>query len=977
MRNLVAPLAVAGLMCFLTAAGAPLYPLVEGLDKFDGSAAAWELLQTNGFAVADPAFPHIYDPYLASPLPVFITADSAWHAYHVLLGQGLQASETVQGQHLEEFSRALAAAARQVQQTEGQDFGVISSYAEIGLALQDDEAAGKLPDAERKIVESLQLGSDPVDPGLGYPLSPRMFQFHRNEATLPGRAGCFAARQWYSTVLFRLSDARETRLALELVRLISQDPKLSAQWAALTQFEQGCFGDAEALKDYQAAAKGPDVGTIETRLEATRKALAASLPLSTVNDQCLPSDDAKHFGELLRGFRLLPPRHLPNWSGSDPAMLSRSISQPQGTSLMGASLTLLQRLAQAPAEGAPAPTHTKAWAALQKWTQLGAAAELHQENLAPAGAGSDAGDSSGQLGGAVAPQPAFFQGLAALSVRAGQILGKSGAGPDFEKKTREFSIMCAHLAQLAAKEAAAFPLNAEDDQWIAGYGARLKHFCRSDPDSDTAEFPLISRLSSEPPPAPATFGWLAQPQALYIILPWRGRLWLHCGAVLSFRRRIAPDQTFDPHGDPPPAPDFTRSFRAEKTTADLLDDLEALSNERDGFGDEQTTLHQLEARLTDADLPQLIQLLADEHIQTGPSPVVGLIAGLNWKVCQVPLLQLMETNEGALQPVAAILVQQPDALDANYLCAHFDRQTPDARVIYCRLLRDCPATPAILATLNRALRDSDDDVRYAAILALRETHATNDQTIAALSGLLSDTNQFVVAAAARALGKLGAAEAGDLLLAKLKASLAAPAAANDPPQNQPGFYRRLQWITEENDQFQGRAAYLRNRLPGEMRPRGFSLVDSLAEALGELKYPPAVDILFDMVNGESGPAAVEALDRMAPGRIRTRLLAEACNPAKSPEDRDRALQLLLEVSPNRDAARRLEPLLDDTSEIVRKVGAAPLAREWRWRLCDRAVQTIAHLLDKPPARFTPTPVRVTGASPDDARQWLEEAAAGR
>ncbi|HEX3716741.1 MAG TPA: DUF3160 domain-containing protein [Verrucomicrobiae bacterium] len=73
-----------------SAVAAPLYSLVQGIDKFDGSPRAWHLLETNGFVVADPAYKEIFEPYLDTSLPPFITTDSAWQTYQVLLAQGVK-----------------------------------------------------------------------------------------------------------------------------------------------------------------------------------------------------------------------------------------------------------------------------------------------------------------------------------------------------------------------------------------------------------------------------------------------------------------------------------------------------------------------------------------------------------------------------------------------------------------------------------------------------------------------------------------------------------------------------------------------------------------------------------------------------------------------------------------------------------------------------------------------------------------------
>src|SRR5580658_9460534 len=76
------------------AVAAPTYSLVQGIDKFDGSDSAWRLLETNGFVVADPAYKHIFEPYLDNSLPPFVTIDSAWETYQVLLASGLKQLES-------------------------------------------------------------------------------------------------------------------------------------------------------------------------------------------------------------------------------------------------------------------------------------------------------------------------------------------------------------------------------------------------------------------------------------------------------------------------------------------------------------------------------------------------------------------------------------------------------------------------------------------------------------------------------------------------------------------------------------------------------------------------------------------------------------------------------------------------------------------------------------------------------------------
>ena len=206
------------------------------MDKFDGSAAAWQLLQSNGFVVADPSFPHIYDIYISSPLPVFITPDSAWQTFQVLFDNGLAQSETAQRRQLAQFSRRLGSAAREQAQIDGQDFSVLASYADLGLALQDEDFAATLPDGKRKIIDTLLSGVGNVEPGLVFPCG-RVPSGARTMNRIRPNPPAISPPAWYATVVFRLSNPRETRLALDLTWLIHRDPELSKTWSALAAFD--------------------------------------------------------------------------------------------------------------------------------------------------------------------------------------------------------------------------------------------------------------------------------------------------------------------------------------------------------------------------------------------------------------------------------------------------------------------------------------------------------------------------------------------------------------------------------------------------------------------------------------------------------------------------------------------------------------------------------------------------------------------
>jgi len=124
---------------------------VRGMEAFAGSAEARLLLRQNGFVVADPMFKQIFEAYIKSPeieppsednphgsiLPVFITTDSAWHTYHLLLEEGVRELEAIQAERLLRFSRRLLAATQTRAPQLGPSAGLLRRYASVGLALQE------------------------------------------------------------------------------------------------------------------------------------------------------------------------------------------------------------------------------------------------------------------------------------------------------------------------------------------------------------------------------------------------------------------------------------------------------------------------------------------------------------------------------------------------------------------------------------------------------------------------------------------------------------------------------------------------------------------------------------------------------------------------------------------------------------------------------------------------------------------------
>ncbi len=477
-------LSVGALLLWLQggAARAQTYTLVQGLDKFDGSTAAWHLLETNGFVATDPGFKQIFEPYLDDALPVFITTDSAWHAYHVLLGGGMREWDLAQSRRLADFSRNLWSKAKDQAQSQGRDFSELTDFAAIGLALQDKTFRGTLPNEQKNLTEALLSGQGEVRPEIGFPLWAEAFQAGVHVSSSEW-SGYLTARQWYSTVVFRLSDARETRLALCLAWMINKEPDLLKSWKELSETWDVLpvsvrDGSVASYAEESAELLGANftLADLLKTAPALQRRLAQSLPAPRVNDQWLSVKDTGRFGEVINGFRLLLPQRLSGaicfQKTSDPEIPGRMfpsvldffVTSPLRSlaaeralkeaesgavlqavrkmdaealpdTLSGRALGLLETLQEPlPVRVGPALRST-AWADAQLWSQLGAWAEAQHTVGEYRAAWSEEAATAKPAAGVVAPYPDFFAGLGKLALETAAAMEKAGLDEPFDPKT--------------------------------------------------------------------------------------------------------------------------------------------------------------------------------------------------------------------------------------------------------------------------------------------------------------------------------------------------------------------------------------------------------------------------------------------------------------------------------------------------------------------------------------------------------------
>ena len=543
---------------------------------------------------------------------------------------------------------------------------------------------------------------------------------------------------------------------------------------------------------------------------------------------------------------------------------------------------------------------------------------------------------------------------------------------------KNFAPVCDRLAELAGKALKNQALTEDDAKWIENYGITLAgfHFYYGNSyEVPRDDFPMVTRVFSNPLADSMLYAGLARPQALYVIVPSGNSLQLYRGAVMTYREFVRPNtrllddeswREMISKGQTPPAPPFTRSFCAETSVADLIKRLQRLGKSEDaGYGDVEEILWQIGSRATEKDLPELLNVLTTSKGDERGDIVQGMaeiMSRLPWESHQKQLIALLADSDTTVADAAArILTERPAALDAAALVSGFDRQPTRTRRLYCAMLSRLPQqTEATRKLLLQAMRDPAAGVRWQAALAIGTAGWNSPQSHSALLQSLNDTNEVVAAAAARSLARLGATNAAPALFAKLKTRLQSTNTSPEELQRQTAKFMgdirsdfnlgppyesldpdclEMRFSRGVPEAARKRAALRLPPQPFPLPPHDYTLADALIETLGDLGYTPAADDLFKLRGTEHDIEATRALYKLVPGRLTDELLATAKDKQVDSYLRERALVTLCNLSAT-NCARDLVPLLDDVTPIVY---SRPLAGP-EWRICDRAAVSIALLL---------------------------------
>jgi hypothetical protein len=464
---------------------------VRRIEGFVGSSRAKDLLSRQGFVATEEQFSQIFQPYLPSPdgaMPTFITVDSAWHTYHVLLEEGVQQVELGQARLLQRFSERLHKMAAAYNGPSKAIYHDLAAFAAVGWAVQDSTCLHRLPADQRLAVAQTLKAIEAGGTALFFqlPLQPANFRPAGFYTKTPDLARYFKARRWYASSDFRLKSEAETLRALHLTLLVESDVELRRLHRQLTTPLETMVGpsDDPGVAQYEKLAsklaKGPLAEEKIPLILSDFRRQASTLSGPRVNDQFLLPEQFAARKEETKGMRLfggcqlpsailfqktteptIPNRFLP--SGADMfaagpmacdagrralkavepnaaafEAVCRTDCGPLPDSLHGQAMQLLLLIHEPLPRTAPLALRTPAWQDKQLGTALGAWAEERHTWVLHTKPAGYAGCVMEWPPGYVSPYPKFYRQLGQLARRAAAVLPQVAAEPDCAAAGREW-----------------------------------------------------------------------------------------------------------------------------------------------------------------------------------------------------------------------------------------------------------------------------------------------------------------------------------------------------------------------------------------------------------------------------------------------------------------------------------------------------------------------------------------------------------
>jgi hypothetical protein len=301
------------------------------VERLHGPESAKALLKKNGFVVVPELHGRVFGPYgfahFRERVPPFVTVDSVYRSFHVILEQRLSEVESALARDVAAIGRdmhelllqrrsapALTPGRHAAVDLSADYFLVARILIEPRLdreALMRSAGRSEAVSKEVRLIEAA-AGVD-ESPLFGCRMDYSLFRprsFYRGTEALERH---FRALTWYGLAAFRLIDDTETLAAMEIADLFRVHEEVRKRWERIDRLHGFLIGPADDLTppEYADALVSARVmGVGGTALERFRM-VARGLRDPAINAAVLTPEEMPGWKRLTKGMRFLGARHLP------------------------------------------------------------------------------------------------------------------------------------------------------------------------------------------------------------------------------------------------------------------------------------------------------------------------------------------------------------------------------------------------------------------------------------------------------------------------------------------------------------------------------------------------------------------------------------------------------------------------------------------------------------------------------------------
>jgi hypothetical protein len=331
---------IVGIIALLMPTATPTQ--VQGIEKYDGPESGKILLDENGFVVVPRFYHRIFGPYLDSPLPPFITADSVHRTFHVIFEESLKTFEETAHTQMAGIIAELQKALPKDAATSGESRQLAEDFLAVTQCLLEGNKPS--PSSEKVTAQLVAIrGAAKIGPSSIFPykldysqFKPRGFYTHS-----PELSNYFRAMTWMGCAAFRLESETETAAAMLLADVFRQVPEARELWRTLDRTYTQLLFQSDDLSIEEYASLLEEMDPVDTTLPETAgfQARGKALRDPRYNDMVLSPEQQANWIAETKGMRFMGRRYLPDGGVFDkvasPKVPSRAF--PQGLDVLAAN----------------------------------------------------------------------------------------------------------------------------------------------------------------------------------------------------------------------------------------------------------------------------------------------------------------------------------------------------------------------------------------------------------------------------------------------------------------------------------------------------------------------------------------------------------------------------------------------------------------------------------------------------------------